>query len=321
MASQFPIGTSKLRDTSAWRREWPSLVVAAFVYGGYAGVTYFWRELPLVAVIALLAVLSAWHGSLLHEMIHGHLGNGKLAAVLGWPTMNLWLPFGSYRDSHLRHHQDEHLTDPYDDPESWYLDQPTWNRRRAPLRAVLWVNRTLLGRITVGTLLGVAAYFQVTVRLIKAGNRAERRYLLIHLVFVVCTCLWLFAVCGVPVFAVLAGSCFGGLSLTYLRSFAEHCWSENVAGRTAMVRTGPVLSLLFLNNNLHLAHHLRPGTPWHRLPSIARELDADRQAAAGAGLYRGYRRVVQRYALRPMCQPVHPPEAGVMRLPRPWSKA
>ena len=38
----------------------------------------------------------------------------------------------------------------------------------------------------------------------------------------------------------------------------------------SVVKTNPLLSLLFLNNNLHFAHHKYPQLAWYRLPEVYR---------------------------------------------------
>ena len=80
------------------------------------------------------------------------------------------------------------------------------------------------------------------------------------------------------------------------------------ATRSAIVRSGRVFGLLFLNNNLHHAHHAEPGVPWYELPARAAATGADAAAAEGAGLYRGYLDVARCYLLRPYAHPVHPVE-------------
>jgi fatty acid desaturase len=77
------------------------------------------------------------------------------------------------------------------------------------------------------------------------------------------------------------------------------------------VEAGPLLALLFLNNNLHHTHHARPGAPWYRLPSLARTLRSAEVAAVGAGRYRSYTDVVRRHFARPLDGPVHPDPASV----------
>ena len=110
---------------------------------------------------------------------------------------------------------------------------------------------------------------------------------------------------GVPWYLYFLGFAYGGLSLTLLRSFAEHRAVAS-GSKTAVVRSGPVLSLLFLNNNLHHAHHAAPAAAWYRLPKLADRLGSDREAADGAGLYRGYRDVARHWLFRSFDQPVHP---------------
>jgi len=95
-----------------------------------------------------------------------------------------------------------------------------------------------------------------------------------------------------------------------LRSFVEHC-AVAEGTRSAVVKAGPVMSLLFLNNNLHHTHHAQPSTPWYQLPALHRTLDSDDLASQGAGLYRrGYVEVARRNFLRPFCQPDHPLSPG-----------
>ena len=91
-------------------------------------------------------------------------------------------------------------------------------------------------------------------------------------------------VAGVPPLLYIVGVAWVGGALTLLRSFAEHRWSPE-GTRSAVVRSGPVMALLFLNNNLHFTHHERPGEPWYRLPAVHRTLDGDaRRPAARASM-------------------------------------
>ena len=58
----------------------------------------------------------------------------------------MWLPFELYRQEHLQHHQDERLTDPLDDPETYYWTPAALQRLNPVLRASLRVQQTLAGR-------------------------------------------------------------------------------------------------------------------------------------------------------------------------------
>jgi fatty acid desaturase len=121
---------------------------------------------------------------------------------------------------------------------------------------------------------------------------------------------WLFVVVGVPVWEYLVGFVVMGQSFTLLRSFVEHC-AVSEGTRSAVVKAGPVMSLMFLNNNLHHTHHAQPSTPWYLLPELHRSMDSDQSAAGGAGLYtHGYLEVARRNFLKPFCQPDHPLSPG-----------
>ena len=65
--------------------------------------------------------------SLQHEIIHNHPTRWRrLNRALGtWPLV-LWLPFEIYRRTHLQHHNDNRLTDPLEDPESYYHTSEQW---------------------------------------------------------------------------------------------------------------------------------------------------------------------------------------------------
>ena len=80
--------------------------------------------------------------------------------------------------------------------------------------------------------------------------------------------------------------------------------------RTAIVENAPVLGLLFLNNNLHVAHHLRGCLPWYQIPTFYR-LNRETLIRLNGGLvYDGYLDVIRRYALTPHDRLVHPDWTG-----------
>ena len=71
---------------------------------------------------------------------------------------------------------------------------------------------------------------------------------------------------------------------------------------------GP-LALLFLNNNLHVVHHMHPNVPWYRLPALYRARRAHYQRRNEAYVYRNYAEIFRRYFLSakdPVPHPVWP---------------
>jgi len=96
------------------------------------------------------------------------------------------------------------------------------------------------------------------------------------------------------------------MSLGLLRAFIEHRAAPNPTERIASVESNLVFGLLFLNNNLHVAHHLYPTMPWYDIPRYYRENKTRLLEENGHFIYRGYFELVVRYLLRPVFIPVHP---------------
>jgi fatty acid desaturase len=132
---------------------------------------------------------------------------------------------------------------------------------------------------------------------------------LIHVGLAVPFGWWLFVVEGMNPWVYVFGFVLGGVACSSLRSFVEHC-AVPQGTRSAVVNAGPVLSLLFLNINLHHTHHSEPDVAWYRIPSLHRAMGSEQIAAQGAGCYRSYAEVLRLYFFRPFCQPDHPRSAG-----------
>lgn len=296
----------------AARIEWPTIGVLGVVFGGWLALTSFHRALPGAATVFLLGWFLAWSSSLQHEILHGHLTPWRwVNTALGRVTFELWLPFDHYRVSHLRHHQDDRLTDPVDDPESYYVRGERWERAGWLLRTLWRTNRTLLGRLVIGPWLSVPDYVwtqlcEVMTGRGKHGEGDPRRRWAIHGVYVAATVTWLSVVD--IVWWQYGLSIWIAQSFIKLRSFLEHQWLPTGRGRTSTVASRGPLALLFLNNNLHTAHHLQPGMAWFRLPAFSRSIDAEAIADEGPGSYPSYFAVLVRFGLRPFDGPVFPPD-------------
>ncbi len=69
------------------------------------------------------------HSSLSHELLHGHpFGAERAETLLGLWQPGIFVPYLRFKRTHLAHHRDANLTDPYDDPESNYVDPQVWAR-------------------------------------------------------------------------------------------------------------------------------------------------------------------------------------------------
>ena len=118
------------------RIEWPTAALAFVIYASWLMATYFYRELPWWGLPAIGGWIIAWQLNLQHETIHGHPTRKRAVneAIGCWP-LSLWLPYSIYRSTHLAHHRDENLTDPLEDPESYYWAEDQWGALRTIGRA------------------------------------------------------------------------------------------------------------------------------------------------------------------------------------------
>lgn len=287
--------------------EWPTAALAGVIYGGWTALTWWHAALPPWLVWPALIWLVAWHGSLQHEVLHGHpTRRRRLNDALGFPPLALWLPYALYRRAHLRHHVDARLTDPLDDPESYYWTPALWQALSRPGRMLVRAQGTLLGRLLLGPgwSIGRFAYFQAG--LLRRGERGVRRIWAWHLAGVAVVLAWLWGVCGIAPLIYVMAVVYPAMALTLLRSFAEHRAAPGVPERIAVVEGGGPFGLLFLHNNLHAVHHAWPRLPWYRIPAIYRQHRAALVAANGGLLYRGYGEVAWRYLLAPHDAVLHP---------------
>jgi len=293
------------------RIEWPTLGLAIVIYSLWFGTTYFHNQLPLWVVLIVGAWSTAWHMSLQHEIIHGHPTRKRwINTLIGqWP-LALWLPFEKYRHSHLAHHNDERLTDPLDDPESFYWLHDQWESLGPIGQALIRAQSTLLGRLAIGPLWSMTRFWKFEIAKIAAGDRKTARIVVLHLLQAVVVLAWVVGVCGMSLVTYFVCFAYAGTALAMVRSFAEHRAADEVERRTAIVEGSWILGPLFLFNNLHAAHHLRRNLPWYMLPSWYR-LNRDALVERNGGLvYSGYFDIVRRYFLRPHDTALHPRKAA-----------
>lgn len=290
--------------------EGATLLVAALIYGGWIALTLAATRLPPLLVAALGGWLLAWHGSLQHETIHGHpTPSRRFNALLGFPPLNLWLPYARYRQLHLAHHATERLTCPDADPESRYVGPDAGLLRRAAARAT----STLLGRLVLGPMFEIGGFLAAEIRAAARDQPGVRRAWAIHLAAAAVVGVWLVQVCGVSLGQYLLLFVYPGAALSLLRSFAEHRADPDPERSIAIVEKAPILGLLYLNNNLHAAHHAFPAASWRQLPGLYAQQRAALLQANGGLVYAGYAEVFARYLLKPHDVLVHPATSAPAR--------
>ena len=301
--------------------EWPTVFLAIFCYGVWlvAGLL-IWPSWPLVAIF-LLTLTVALHSSLVHEVLHGHPTRNALVneAFVFLPIGLVW-PYRRFKTLHLRHHCDERLTDPLDDPESYY--QALWRHEDMPaaMKFLLKINNTMAGRFVLGPWLAAIGFVIDDVRRILAGDKAIRNAWLLHGLGAAVVLPVIQFGFGMPLWLYILVPVWFGQSLIAIRTFAEHQWSERPEGRTIIVERSP-LSFLFLNNNLHFVHHKAPTVPWYGLPKLFRDRREEWVKANNGYVYPNYFSLVKAYAFHTKEPVVHPalrrsPEPGRAFKPR-----
>ena len=288
------------------KTEWPTIGVLAACYAAWLATTWYHAALGPWLFVLITAPLVTLHSSLQHEALHGHpTRSTPLNEALVFLPLGLLYPYRRFKTLHLRHHNDQALTDPYDDPESFYYAAVDWHRFPPWLQTILDFNNTFLGRFTVGPLVMLVGFLGSEIRLIEKGERNVLRAWSHHIAGLVLVFAWAVGVCGIPAWLYI-GAAYLGLSLLTIRTFAEHQANESPGGRTVIVEASPVFGFLFLNNNLHFVHHENPRVPWYALPELYLSKREAFLAANDSYSFKGYGEMVRRYLFRTKTPVPHP---------------
>jgi len=286
------------------RYDGPTWIVALVLYSAWVLLIWFNALLPWWVIMPVGAYLLAWHFSLQHEAIHSFRGAPAwLRFAVVYPPLGLWFPYPLYRKSHTTHHRDIHLTIPGVDTESYYVPQAEWARMGRFKRAILTFNQTMAGRLLIGPALRLSILITKETRRVLQGDFSH----LPHWAAAVAALFWFISgVCAFPWWQYCLLVAYPGLSLSLLRAFTEHRAAEDSQERTASVESNALFGILYLYNNLHVAHHLKPAMPWYDIPRFYRDNRAALLASNGQFVYRGYAQLAKSYFLVPVFSPVHP---------------
>lgn len=290
--------------------EWPTLLLIMATLGLW--VLSLWLIAPVSTALAVLVLVPVvvLHASLTHEICHGHPFPSRQASeALVWVNPGLAVPYLRFRDTHLAHHQDSILTDPYDDPESNYLDPAVWSRLPGWLRVVRRINNTLAGRMIVGPIVGQVSFMASDLSAIRAGDGQVLRGWLWHVPGIALV-LGVVALSALPTWAYLL-ACYLALSILKIRTFLEHQAHARARGRTVIIEDRGLLAFLFLNNSLHVVHHMHPKVPWYGLPKLYAENKARYLTRNDGYRYRSYWQIFRAHFWRakdPVAHPLWPAE-------------
>ena len=290
--------------------EWPTVFLWLACWGLWLIGVFV---LPMVSMLlagVVLTLVLVLQSSLSHEALHGHpFASRRVNDGLAIVSLGLLVPYIRFRDTHLAHHIDERLTDPYDDPETNFYDPAVWARMAHWQQQIMQLNNTLLGRMLIGPLISQVMFMRGDWREMRQGNRAIICAWGIHLlssalvITVVVTSpmpIWIYLMC-----------CYFAMSVLKIRTFLEHRAHQYSTARTVIIDDKGPLAFLFLNNNLHAVHHLHPQVAWYNLPRLYRDNTDSYDGFNEDYNYRSYAQVIARYFVKakdPVPHPLWPSE-------------
>ncbi len=299
-------------ETRTARVEWPTIGLIALVYLVLGTLVWNHAALPWW-VLPIGAYFAALHASLQHEVLHGHPTRLRwLNELMIFVTPTFWLPYGRYRDTHLQHHNDIDLTDPVRDPESYYLLPDDWANAGPVKRFLFAINHTLGGRMLIGPAVSIAQFWSSDWADIAKGNTGKLKDWLVFFAACAVSIALITMVAGMPFWKFYVLIAYPGLSLALVRSYCEHQAAENAEHRTIIVEASPFWSLLFLYNNLHVAHHSKPALPWYKLPGYYAAEHAELKTKNNGYTMRGYGEIFRRYFFKSK-EPLAYPNLGWLR--------
>ena len=136
--------------------ELPTLALIVGTYALWAFIVFDPFAMHPVLWIVLHALVVTFFMSITHEVLHRHpTPNDFLNSLLILLPIAWSVPYERFRDTHMAHHKTGDLTDPFDDPESWYLPQAQWQAFHRVQQMILLFNNTLIGRMLIGPILGL----------------------------------------------------------------------------------------------------------------------------------------------------------------------
>ncbi len=298
---------ARLLETPMARTEWPTWLLIPAVYGSWFAILYWSHTLGLMATTLLLILSCTWYMSLQHELVHGHPTRHRgLNKLLGFAPLAVWFPYTLYLESHLRHHNDAHLTQPGVDPETHYVSDEVWQRSGWFMRALFVHRKRFWGRFVFGPAMAIGSVVNEAVAQVREGNYRYVPMWSLHIAMLLGMLTAIQAWTNMAAWYYLLLVAYPALSLAMVRSYYEHRAAQDCKHRIAINEASLPMRLLYLNNNYHLVHHDMPSLPWYLLAQVYR---ADRDAyiaRCGGFMLGGYLELARRFGLTPVDAPVNP---------------
>ena len=284
--------------------EWPTLGLLGMNYALWCIVVLNYQHAPLLCATTLCFVLTL-QSSLVHELIHGHPTRYRwVNAMMGMPPITMIYPYHLFEETHLKHHNDEFLTEPEEDPESFFCRQHQWQQKSSLARAASCINMTLAGRLLLSVPASLIQVFRYFLRQSIDGNHLQRWSWFWHVSGLVLIFWFLIRFSEMPLWVYAICAAIGHMVIA-LRAFFEHRPAPDPDQRIVIVESNWLFQLLYLGNNFHAVHHRYPHLPWYRIAETYRSQRDEILCLNNQFHYKGYFDWL-RFLFKPVHSPIHP---------------
>lgn len=299
----------QLNRSWLWRSELPTWLLIVTVYGGWFLTLANWQALGLFPATLLLIWFTTWYLSVQHELIHGHPTRWPAVNhLLGIAPLAVWYPFALYRDLHLVHHQNDALTMPDEDPETYYFSVRKWQGFSGWQRRLVRLRNTFAGRLLLAPAMDILQTLATMIRAFREKKGAAMVMWIVHGVLLAGV-FALMAHYDFPIWYYLLAVSYPALALTKIRSFFEHRAADDPLARSVINEASLPWRLLFLNLNYHSVHHDLPGVPWYGLRKIYLLYKEDYRQRNQGFVVKGYGQWLRQFFVRPLDVEQHPSAA------------
>lgn len=284
-------------------REWPTWLAIIGVYALWLIVLRSFESIPFASI--LLVIVLAFHGSVQHELLHGNPSNNQnLNDFLAYPPLALWYPYPVYKRTHLAHHNNEDLTIPGIDPESYFLSKDRWNKLSKWRQQLALFNMTLLGRLLLAPLQHFIGLKKQMIESVKKPASTSGRVWILHecLALILLLLVGLFFEVNIFIYIICA---YFAQSVILLRSFYEHRVAAEPNHRSIIMKASWPMRILYLNNNYHAIHHEHPTMSWYKLGKEYDSKQTHYEEKNGRFDEHGYLRWFVKHAFKPVAHPKH----------------
>ena len=284
-------------------QEWPTWLAIIGVYTLWWVVLISFESIPFASVF--LVIVLAFHGSVQHELLHGHPSNNQnLNDFLAYPPLALWYPYPVYKRTHLVHHNNEDLTIPGVDPESYFLSEDRWNALSKWRQQLALFNMTLLGRLLLAPMHHFVGLKKQMIKSLKKPTSVNCRVWILHesLALILLLLVGLLFEVNIFIYNICA---YFAQSVILLRSYYEHRVASEPNHRSIIMKASLPMRMVFLNNNYHAIHHEHPGMSWYHLDKEYNSKGDYYEKKNGGFVEQGYLKWLVKYAFKPVAHPKH----------------